>query len=333
VMGHDKRRWLDRLEEDHDNLRAAIAWAVESADTELALRLTSSLWRFWQMRGYLSEGLERLEQALAMPERPDLPGLRADALDAAAGVTYWQADADSSRAYYEQEIEIRRAIGDRRGLAEALYGISFTWSIRHPLEMDPESAAKATESLDQALEIYSELGDEGGIGRCEWALANTLYSNARLEEAIEHSAKALEVFERMGDDFMIGWSAFTMALGAVAQDIQGGDGSQAKRDDAREWLKRSLRIFSEAQDVSGYTLVIDTLGLVAYRSGDVVRGARLSGAVRHLERTTGTGLNFWNRGVLDYEPQVVYASPELAAAVAEGEAWSLEEAVAYALEG
>jgi len=199
--------------------------------------------------------------------------------------------------------------------------------------MDPESAAKATESLDQALEIYSELGDEGGIGRCEWALANTLYSNARLEEAIEHSAKALEVFERMGDDFMIGWSAFTMALGAVAQDIQGGDGSQAKRDDAREWLKRSLRIFSEAQDVSGYTLVIDTLGLVAYRSGDVVRGARLSGAVRHLERTTGTGLNFWNRGVLDYEPQVVYAAPELAAAVAEGEALSLDEAVAYALEG
>jgi len=333
VMGHDKRRWLDRLEEDHDNLRAAIAWAVEMAHTELALRLTSSLWRFWQMRGYLAEGLERLEQALAMPPSLDGAALRADALDAAAGVTYWQADADQSRAYYEQEIEIRKALGDRGGLAGALYGISFTWSIRHPLEFDPESAQKAAETLDQALEIYRELGDEGGIGRCEWALANILYSDFKLDEAIEHATKALEVFERMGDDFMIGWSTFTMALGAVAQDIQSGAGSQAKRDEAREWLKRSLQIFSEAQDVSGYTLVIDTLGLVAYRSGDAIRGARLSGAVRHLERITGTGLNFWNRGVLDYEPQVVYAAPELMAAVAEGEAWSLDEAVAYALEG
>jgi len=333
VMGHDKRTWLDRLEEDHDNLRAAIAWAVDSGDAEVALRLTSSLWRFWQMRGYLAEGLERLEQALAMSASHDFPALRADALDAAAGVTYWQAEADRSRTYYEEEIEARKALGDRPGLAGAWYGISFTWSIRHPLEFDPDSARYSTESLDRALEIYRELGDEGGIGRCEWALANILYSNDKISEALEHAGNALEVFERMGDDFMIGWSTFTLALGAVAQDLQSGEGSQEKRDEAREWLRRSLRIFSEAQDVSGYTLVMDTLGLVAFRSGDAMRGARLSGAVRNLERITGTGLNFWNRGVLDYDPAVVYASPELMAAVGEGEAWSLEEAVAYALEG
>ncbi|HEX5040796.1 MAG TPA: adenylate/guanylate cyclase domain-containing protein [Candidatus Limnocylindria bacterium] len=333
VMGHDKRAWLDRLEDEHDNLRAAIGWAIETGEAELALRVTASLWRFWQMRGYLAEALERLEAVLAMPGAGDHAELRADALDAVAGVTYWQADAERSRAYYEQEIELRRALGDRAGLAQALYGISFTWSIRHPLEIDPAASRMAVQTLDQALEIFRELRDEGGIGRCEWALANIQYSDGNVAEAVEHARRALEVFERMGDDFMIGWSTFTVALGAIAEDIQSGAGSQAKRDEARDWLKRSLQIFSEAQDVSGYTLVIDTLGLVAYRSGDTLRGARLSGAVRNLERITGTGLNFWNRGVLDYEPEIVYAAPELMAAVAEGEAWSLEEAVAYALEG
>jgi predicted ATPase/class 3 adenylate cyclase len=332
VMGHDKRTWLDRLEADHDNLRAAIGWAVESGRAETALRLTARLWRFWQMRGYLAEGLERLELALAMPSGHDFPELRADALSAAAGITYWQAESERSRAYYEEEIEARKTLGDRRGLAEALYGVSFTYTIRHPIEMDPDSADLATSTIDKALAIFRELGDEGGIGRCEWALANNLYSTGKVDDALEHARNALEVFERMGDDFMIGWSAFTVALGSIAQDMRRDEGSQELRDEAREWLRRALRIFSEAQDVSGYTLVLDTLGLVAYRSGDPTRGARLSGAVRSLERVTGTGLNFWNRGVLDYEPQVVYAAPELATAVAEGEAWSLDEAVAYALE-
>jgi predicted ATPase/class 3 adenylate cyclase len=333
VMGHDKRTWLDRLEQDHDNMRAAIGWAVESGNAEAALRLTAGLWRFWQMRGYLAEGGERLALALEMPGSRDHPALRADALDAAAGVAYWQADAERSRAYYEEEIEARRAMGDRAGLAEALYGISFTWSVRHPLEFDPEISKKAVATIDQALEIFRELGDEGGVGRSEWALANIQYSDRKISEALLHARNALEVFERLGDDFMIGWTTFTLALGAIAQDIESGEGSQEKRDEASDLLKRSLRIFSTAQDVSGYTLVIDTLGLVAFRNGDQVRGAHLSGAVRGLERLTGTGLNFWNRGVLDYDPAVVYAAPDLAAAVAEGEAWSLDEAVAYALEG
>ena len=94
------------------------------------MRLGSALWRFWQMRGYLQEGLERLEQTLALPHSRDHPERRADALGAAAGVAYWLAESDRARELYEEEIEARRALDDRRGLAEALYGISFTWSIR-----------------------------------------------------------------------------------------------------------------------------------------------------------------------------------------------------------
>jgi predicted ATPase/class 3 adenylate cyclase len=332
IMGSDKRRWLDRLEEDHDNIRAAIGWAIDTSDAELALRLTSRLWRFWQMRGYLAEGVERVELALGLAAAAEHPMLRADALSAAAGLTYWQADVERSRAYYEDEIEARRAIGDQAGLAEALYGHSFTFSIQPTADVDSEAARRAIESIDAALAIYHELGDEGGIGRCEWALANTLYSTNDTDRAREHAVKALEVFERQRDDFMIGWTVFTIALTDVVDDYRSNGASQELRDHAGRLLRQALEIFAAAQDVSGYTLVVDTLGLVAYRNGDHERAARLAGIVRNLERVTGTGLNFWNRGVLDYQPEELYADPELAAALAEGEALSLDEAVAYALE-
>ena len=105
VMSSEKRQWLDRLEEEHDNLRAAITWAQETGAAELALRMAASLWRFWQMRGYLVEGLDRVTQALAMPHAAEHPEARADALSAAAGLAYWLADGQRARDLYEQEIE------------------------------------------------------------------------------------------------------------------------------------------------------------------------------------------------------------------------------------
>ena len=97
VMAADKGETLDRIEQDHDNLRAAIAWAIETGAADMAMRLGSALWRFWQMRGYLQEGLERLEQRWRSPRLDDHPELRADALDATAGVAYWLGDGDRAR--------------------------------------------------------------------------------------------------------------------------------------------------------------------------------------------------------------------------------------------
>jgi predicted ATPase/class 3 adenylate cyclase len=329
VMSAEKRHWLDRLEEDHDNLRAAMSWALQQGDAPTALRIGARLWRFWQMRGYLAEGVERLQAALALPSGHDHPELRADALDAAAGIAYWMADAVRSRDWYREEIETRRSLGDRGGLAGALYGLSFTWSV---LDLEVEEFAEASKvAIDEALAIYTELGDEGGVGRCEWALANRAYGLGELAAATEHSTHAREVFERIGDSFMVGWATFTLALGALAQDRESGSTRPDLRADAERWLYEVLEIFAEAQDVSGYTLVLDTLTLVAYHAGDLERAARLNGAVRSLERATGTGLNWWNRSLLDFPPEDAFGAPELAAIVAEGETMTPEEAVAYAL--
>jgi predicted ATPase/class 3 adenylate cyclase len=329
VMGSDKRRWLDRLEEDHDNLRAALSWAVERGQAEAALPMVASLWRFWQMRGHLVEGLERVEVALALPAAREHPQARADALSAAAGLAYWLADTERARALYQEEIAAREELGDRRGLAEAHYGISFTWSVMD-LE-DRATSSRAEEHVGLALAIFKELGDASGIGRCEWALANVFWGTLRIDAAREHGSHALEVFRSIDDRFMVGWSSYTLGLAAITTDhIEGG--VPEARAEAGRLLADALRIFDDAEDLSGYALVLDTLAVLAVRDGDRERGARLAGAVGMLERASGTGLNVWNRKLVGYDPQELRNDPSLADAIAAGEAMTTAEAVAYALE-
>ncbi|HYI66178.1 MAG TPA: adenylate/guanylate cyclase domain-containing protein, partial [Candidatus Limnocylindrales bacterium] len=326
VMGSSMRTTLDRLEQDHDNLRAAMTWAIETGASETGMRIGSAMWRFWQMRGYLPEGLERLETLLAQPNSFEHPERRADALNAAAGIAYWLSETERSRALYEEEIEARRALGDPRALAEALYGISFTWSIVHGL-LTPYNAAQAQAYVDQAQAIFEEIGDESGIGRCEWATANVAFSAGAVDVARRHAHVALEVFERIGDAFMVGWVNYTLALADMLDDFQTSGGMPAALDEARAWFYRALDIFADAQDISGYTLVLDGLALLAFRTGERERAARLSAFVAKLERQSGTGLNLWNRSVLGFDPdQEIRADPDLADAWAVGEAMTSDEA-------
>ena len=225
AMGSGSGASFDRLELDHDNLRAAIAWSLEN-DTEAALRLCHDLWRFWQRRGYLVEGLERTEAALSLPDATAFPDARADALSAAAGLGYWRADIDRARKYYSAEIEARTALGDRRGLAEAEYGMSFSYSV-----MDlhnAEAVENAQRHINAALALYRELGDDAGIGRCEWALANVLWGAGKTGEARGHGLNALQLFEASGDRFMFGWASYTVGL-ADLTDGPGDAGRQRQR--------------------------------------------------------------------------------------------------------
>jgi predicted ATPase len=327
VMGSRSREWLDRFAQDHDNLRAALTWAMAN-DTDAALRLVHDLWRFWQRRGHLAEGIERAEAALALPDAADHPESRAGALSAAGGLAYWLADADRSRGHYEAEIAARQALGDQAGLADAYYGISFTWSI---LELrEPTMAANAERTISAALDIYRELGDDAGIGRCEWALANVYWGTGSVPEARMHAENALRLFEALDDQFMVGWAAYTVGLAELTDGLVGA-GDPAALDRARSRFIDALRTFREAQDVTGYTLVIDAMAALALHAGDRRRAATLAGAVAVLERSSGTMLNTWNRDALDFDPETLRADPALADEIAIGGAMTADQAVAYAL--
>ena len=329
IMGPDKRGWLDRLEQDHDNLRSAIGWATDAGEAEIAMRLGADLWRFWQMRGHLAEGFERISRVLALAGSHDRSEARAEALSAAAGLAYWLADTQSARSLYEEEIRARHDLGDRRGLAEAHYGISFTWSILDLL--NDASAREAERHVSEALSMFREIGDRSGIGRCEWALANIMWGNRKFQEAREHGEQALETFESIDDSFMIGWANYTLGLAALGEDQERGE-SPTARAEARRRFAAAIRIFADAQDLTGHTLVLDGFAILAMRDGDRDRAARLSAAVATLERVSGTGLNLSIRDTLDFDPQVLRQDPMLANAWSAGETLSTSDAVAYALD-
>ena len=113
LNGADQRAWLDRLEREHDNMRAASDWSMAKPDPVLAVRLAFALWRFWQQRGYLNEARARFEGLEAQGWSLDLePRARFD--EAFGGIAYWQSDQQTATRLYDDALRIWRELGDKR---------------------------------------------------------------------------------------------------------------------------------------------------------------------------------------------------------------------------
>src|SRR5205807_28656 len=125
----DMVAWADALHADHDNLRAAMDWSVESDNPDDALRLTGALPPFWLVRNP-SEGRARLETALAMDG--GTPAARAKALVAAAACCNWLMDYSASRPLSEQALALAREVGDPRLIARALARRARDMSVADP---------------------------------------------------------------------------------------------------------------------------------------------------------------------------------------------------------
>ena len=115
LLGAESRRVSDRLEQDHDNLRAALDWAVVHNEVEFALRFLTGVWRFWQTRGHLDEARRRAELVIGLPAVEEQPKeLLSRAYAAAGGIAYWQADVRATHRYYTLGLDAARASGDDR---------------------------------------------------------------------------------------------------------------------------------------------------------------------------------------------------------------------------
>jgi predicted ATPase/class 3 adenylate cyclase len=319
LLGGDKRRWLDWLEEDHDNLRAAFDWSVEARETAMVLRLVSKLWRFWQMRGYLLEGTDRARRALALPDTAQFPAERADALEAAGGLAWWRGDFTDAIANYEACLALRRTQDDPAALAEAAYNLAFPLGgFAGPMSDYP----RAKELVDESLRLWESIDDELGVAKGKWLKGTIAWSVQDFSSATEVLSEALPVFRRRNETFMLAWSLYDLGLLEV---------HQGNAELAREQLSEALRIFADSADVSGYTLVIDAFAALALKLGDLTRAAQLSGAVATLERQSGTGLNPFNREIIGFDPAPLRTNSETAEAWAAGARMRGEEAVAYAL--
>lgn len=168
LIGPQQQEWLDRLEAEHDNLRAALEWSMGQQSTDTALRLCPSLGRYWLTRGYFDEGREWCDRALSKTEGMLRTTPGATVLYWAGGMAYYQGDYASARSCLSECLAISRETGSGRYTALSLNGLALV----DACEGDYVSAQRY---LHECLEIAREVGDPTNLAQ----VLNNLGNNAK----------------------------------------------------------------------------------------------------------------------------------------------------------
>jgi len=144
---------LDRLEQDNDNLRAALDCSIARQASQMALRLGAAMWRFWEYRGYVDEGRRWLKAVLALPNSDgDEDALqRTRVLNGAGTLARIQGDFAQARSLHEESLTLRRKAGDLAGIAASLNSLGV-------LTMFEGKYALAQTHLEESLQLCCELG-------------------------------------------------------------------------------------------------------------------------------------------------------------------------------
>ncbi|HEV2249593.1 MAG TPA: NB-ARC domain-containing protein, partial [Candidatus Limnocylindria bacterium] len=317
LQGKDQKRWLDRVELEHDNLRAALELAISDGQADEAARLVYALWRFWQSRGHLREGRGWAERAVALPGASR--ELRLRALEALGGLVYWMGDP-AMLGHYGAALALAREMGDKKEIALAAYNLSFAYTI------PGNDMAHGRPLLEEALALFRELGDGAAIGRASFALTNVLsagggHTREDLQLARRTIQEALEHHRTLSNQFDLAWDLHMAGL----VDLKLGDLDGARR----AWVE-AIGLFEAAGDISGIVLMLSDFSELARAAGDIERHDVLVGAWAALARKTGIGLTaVFGRTEDRAQPETIPA--ERQPAVKRGLDLKLAEAVAYAL--
>src|SRR5918994_898267 len=162
LWGPEDATWLDRLEEEHDNIRAALSWSIKHDEVELALKLGGALRWFWNMAGYYSEGRSWLEAALGKEEQASAEA-RIKAVEGVGWLAVDQGDLDRAKAAAEEGLELSTKAGIRsEGAADFKNILGELARLRGDHE-------RATRLGQDSLALHKEAGDKRGVA---WALSN-----------------------------------------------------------------------------------------------------------------------------------------------------------------
>jgi predicted ATPase len=185
--------WLDRLEPERDNFRAALDELEASGEHELALRLVAAVWWLWSLRGPLVEGLRRVERVLARAEGP--AGARAHALMGAADLAADAGDNAAAGARGEEALGQFRTLGDEWGVAYCLLGVGLTFAFE-------DDWPNAHQRFDESVRLFGELGDEHWTLQSLRRLAWSYEELGDLARARELQHDLLRRARSSGDDFL-----------------------------------------------------------------------------------------------------------------------------------
>jgi DNA-binding CsgD family transcriptional regulator/tetratricopeptide (TPR) repeat protein len=257
LRGREQVAWLSRLEADHDNLRAAMEWALARGDASLALNLTGGLHWFWFQHGHWVEGRRWLERALALPGAAAPSPERAKALAGAGLLSFTLSDYAAAHAWLEESIVVSREAEDGRGLAYAMLCLAWPRLVRGDY-----TAVQALAS--ESLVLFREFDDRWGIVAASCSLG---IAEMDLESELTRARSLLEESLAEAEDLGDAWSIARAAncLGELVRRL--GDYNQAAA-----LYEKALSLFRELGQSKHVPLVLHNLGQVAALRGDTRRG-------------------------------------------------------------
>ncbi len=276
--------WFDRLEQEHDNLRATLSWFLESGQVEAGMRLAVMLRQFWTVRGYFGEGRRWLEQLLAQATE-QTPG-RARALIGAGVLAYRQADYQVARARFEAALAVFCGRGDNAGIASALVNLG---ELAH--EQADYPAARAC--FEESLALYRALKYKQGIARALNGLGAVARNQGQYATARAFVEQSLAMYRELDNKVGIAWLLYRLGILAYYQ----GDTVLE-----RVCYEESLAIRRELGDKWGMAYSLINLGFSATNQGEYtlaqVRYEESMARYRELEDRKGIALVLVNLGEL-----------------------------------
>ncbi len=244
--------WVNLLEVEHNNCRAALDWLTRSGNAEWGLRLGAALFQFWETREHLTEGRDRLEKLLKLPRTAEAYSSRARALFAAGVLASEQRDHRAAHALMEESLQISRELNDTRGVGIALNALAAN-------SRDEGEIATARSLFEESLAVWRGLSDRAMVARALSNVASVVKSQRDYTLARSLHEESREIFEELGDSTCIAWSLNYQ--GDVAQE-------QGEISVACELYEQSLKIFRKLGDKWGVAGCLMDLGNLARDAGD-----------------------------------------------------------------
>lgn len=315
LSGADRADWLDRLGTEHDNLRAALAWA-RARDPGLALRLSAAMRLFWELRGHLREGREALAGALASSGR-EPADVRAKALNAAAVMAYRQGDLEEAQRLIDASLVLFRELGDDYGAARALGELGNVAS-------ESGDHVRAVVLYEECADMLRELGNLPGVATVLANIGDVALKEGDLDRADRLLEEAVVLQRQVGDRDGVASTLFTLGRVAVCR----GDGASASR-----FLGESMGIALEIgyPECVGYCLAC--LAEIALAAGAAEEATRLLAAAGATFERIGAAMQQLERDAFDEavsEAAHRLGRQEFEQAWAAGRALDLEQAVVEA---
>jgi non-specific serine/threonine protein kinase len=351
--------WLNRLETEHENLRAALDWSQQSeSGVEVGLRLTDALGGFWSIRGHLTEGRERITAVLAHAHALNRTAAFGKVLLWAADLAYRQSDYPAAQSFGEESMAIFQELGDKLNISytKSLLGwvseekgdfvtaiqllqealaltrelnddtntasalISLAWAV-----MRPGDYARANAYLEEALAIDRRIGDKGGMGFVLSGLGEVALREGKLELASKLIEESLVLRRELGHKWGIGASLGTWAWIAMRQ---------LDWESAFVRLKESLQVRQEIGDRGGIAFCLERLAEVAIGKHAAEKAARIFGAVESVRASLRSKIDPVDQP--EYERNLASLRADLGdgkfdTAWEEGQKMTLEQAIELAL--